>query len=314
MSEKTPFKKGSRDGYWEKRIRSTAFKRELTAVVEQEIAWVSGQRIKDVVDADLVRSVIQGWDAKMIDRAFLADLLVQGNRTVARTLRRRGKSLLGLLDTELAAGIDALLEEDMPLSRYAEDFAEKIMRQEFVRRLFTDIIFTSIVSFYEKVNPFFGAIAMRALEDQIKGFIRLFMPMIQSQATAFAINKGNQRILLDFTRSIIRQLLDEPLEHYAAMVSSGQRKKAATLVRQAVDDAKLGALMRTVALALWDDLYARVGDKQVGDLLRLEEHAGWLAARSVEVILPVLLRPHMIRFIAAESARAGTQHPKALPP
>ena len=306
MSERTPRKQGPRHGYWKKRIRSTAFKRELTAVVEQELAWVSGQRVKDVVDADLVRSVIRDWDAKMLNRALLADLLVQGNRTVARTLRRRGKSLLGLLDTELVAGIDALLEEDMPLSRYAEDFAGKIMRQEFVRRLFTDIIFTSIVSFYGKVNPFFGAIAMRALEDQIKGFIRLFMPMVQSQATAFAINKDNQRILVDFTRSIIRQLLDEPLEHYAAMISSAQRKKATTLMRQAVDDAKLGALTRTVALALWDDLYARVGDKRVGDLLRLEAHAAWLAARSVEIILPVLSRPHMIRFLAAESARAAT--------
>ncbi len=276
-------------------------------MVEQEIAWVSGQRVKDVVDADLVRSVIQDWDATMIDREFLADLFLEGNRTVARTLRRRGKSLFGLLDTELVTGIEALLDEDMLLSRHAEDFAEKIMRQEFVRGLFTDIIFTSIVSFYEKVNPFFGAIAMRALEDQIKGFIRLFMPMIQRQATAFAINKANQRILVDFTRSIIRLLLDEPLEHYAAMISSGQRKKAATVVRQAVDDAKLGALVRTVALALWDDFYARVGDKRVGDLLRLEEHTGWLAARSVEVILPVLSRPHLIRFMAVESARAAAE-------
>ena len=110
------------------------------------------------------------------------------------------------------------------------------------------------------------------------------MPMIQSQATAFAINRDNQRILLDFTRSIIRQLLDEPLEHYAGMISAGQRKKATTLVRQAVDDAKLGGLMRTVALALWDDFYARVGDKRVGDLLRRRRWSGSDPLAAVAVI------------------------------
>jgi hypothetical protein len=170
--------------------------------------------------------------------------------------------------------------------------------------LFTDIIFTSIVSFYQKVNPLFGALTMRVLEDQIKGFIRLFMPMLQQQATAFAVSKENQRILLDFARAIVRQLLNEPLRHYAGMVSSGQRTKAEVFIRKAVGNAKLDSQIRKVALAAWDDLYAAIQNKTVGDLLRLEEHAGWLAARCVEVILPALSRPHILRFVAAEIALA----------
>jgi hypothetical protein len=85
-------------------------------------------------------------------------------------------------------------------SSHTEEFVGDIMRQEFVRRLFTDSIFTSIVSFNQRINPFFGGLTMRVLEDQITGFIRLFMPMLIEQATAFAVSKDNQRIALDFAR------------------------------------------------------------------------------------------------------------------
>jgi hypothetical protein len=292
--------------YWQRRVRSKAFREALTALVMEELRALSGERLKDVLDVGLVRKLIQEWDARMMDRETLATLIIQGNRRMTDRLKRRDSSLLGLLDQQLVADIDAILKEDVELPTHVEEFIANMMRQEFVRRLFTDIIFTSIVSFYQRVNPLFGAIAMRILEDQIKSFIRLFMPMIQKQATAFAVNKQNQRVVLDFGRVVIRQLLDEPLPNYSAMISPRQRRKAEALIRKALGNAKLDALIHAVMLSAWDDAYRTIRNKKVGDLIRLEEHAGWLAERCSEVILPALSRPQVLRFVANEMALAAT--------
>ena len=215
-----------------------------------------------------------------------------------------GKSVLDMLDPELVDDVDALLGEAFELSPQVEELVANILQQEFVRRLFTDIIFTAIVSFNQRVNPLFGAITMRVMEEQIKGFIHLFMPTLQQRATAFATNRQNQRILLDFTRSIMRELLDQPWLHYAAMASPEQRTQTEKLIRKAVGNAKLDALIRKAMLAAWDDLYAGIRDKPVGTLLRLEENSRWLAERCVEMILPALARPHILRFVAAEMTTA----------
>jgi hypothetical protein len=301
------------DRYWEKRLRSKAFRRDLTGAIGAELRALGGEKIKDVLDAKLVRRLITEWDPGLIDRDIVASLVIQGNRSVLGRLQRRGDSLLGLLDEQLVADFDALLDEDVDLSADAEDFVANLMQQEFVRRLFTDIIFTSIVSFYRKVNPLFGAVAMRVLEEQIKGFIGLVMPMIVKQATSFAVSQANQRVVLDFTRSIVRELLDEPLPSYTAMISAGQRKKAEAFVRKAVKSDKLDALIRETAVATWDDLYRALRNRKVGDLLRLEEHAGWLAERIVELVLPALARPGFVQLVASEVALAGRETPQALP-
>jgi hypothetical protein len=232
------------------------------------------------------------------------------NRRVTSRLRRQDESLLDLLDRQLVADIEALLTQPAERSAQAEEFVGNIMRQEFVRRLFTDIIFTAIVSFNQKVNPFFGALAMRVLEDQIKGFIRLFMPMLLEQATAFAISKNNQRMALDFARQIIRQLLAQPLRNYVMTTSPAQRKKVEAVIRKAVANAKLESAIREAAAVAWDDFYGAVRDQRVGDLVRLEAQAGWLAERCVAAILPVLARPHVGRLVAAElTLAAGTPQP-----
>jgi hypothetical protein len=300
---------GTDDQYWQKRLRSSAFRRNLTALVVRELQSLSAERVKDVVDPGLVRTMLLQWDVRMVNRELVADFIIHANHGVARRLNRGRRSLLGLLDRQLIADVDAILEEDGALSTHAEAFVGKLMQQEFVRRLFTDIIFTAIVSFYQKVNPLFGALTVQVLEEQIKGFISLFMPMLQKQATGFAVSRENQRILFDFTRAIVRQLLDEPLHHYADLVSPGHRRKAEALIRHAIGNpagnAKLDAAIRRATLAAWDDLYQAIEEKQVGEVLRLQDHAGWLAERLSDVLLPALARPQVRRFIAAEMAMAA---------
>jgi len=295
--------------YWARRIRSPAFRRDLEGLITREIEALSRERVGDVIDRDAVRRIIQEWDSKIVNEQLVADLVIAASGRVATQLKKRSASVRATIDPQLAADLEALLQQRMRLSRRAEDLIAAIMRQEFVRRLFSDIIFTSIVAFHEKANPLFGGIAVRLMQEQIKGFIDLFMPMLQKQAIAFAITKENQRILLSFVRAIIRHLLDAPLADYAEMVSSWQKKSVSALISKAVADAarsaRLEQLIREMTLTVWDGVYRDIRDKRVGDLLRLEGHVGWLAQRCLDAIMPVLSRPAVVQFVAAEFTLAA---------
>jgi hypothetical protein len=293
--------------YWERRIRSPAFRRGLEELITRELKGLSQERIADVIDPDLVRRIIQEWDSKIINEQLVADLIIAASGRVATRLKKRRASVRATIDPQVAADLEALLHQRLRLSRRAEDLIGAIMKQEFVRGLFSDIIFTSIVAFHEKVNPVFGGFTVRLLREQIKGFIDLFMPMLQKQAVAFALRKENQRIVVDFARAIIRHLLDAPLAGYAEIVSSFQKRRVGALVRKAVADAarnpKLEQLVREMTLAVWDGVYRDIRDKRVGDVLHLEAHVEWLSQRCVDAVMPVLSRPAVVQFMAAEFAR-----------
>jgi hypothetical protein len=309
MLRNKPGEAGHDERYWARRIRSPAFRRGLQELITRDLGALSQERVGDVIDRDVVRRIIQEWDSKIINEQLVADLVIAASGRVATRMKKRDASLRATIDPPLAADIEALLQQRMQLSRRAEDLVAAIMRQEFVRRLFGDIIFTSIVAFHEKANPLFGGIAVRLMQEQIKGFIDLFMPMLQKQAIAFAVTKENQRILLGFVRAIIRHLLDAPLAGYAEIVSSWQKRRVGALVRKALADAarseKLEQLIREMTLTVWDGVYRDIRDKRVGDVLRLEGHVGWLAQRCVDAIMPILSRPATVQFVAAEFALAA---------
>jgi hypothetical protein len=301
----------SQGGYWDKRLGSRAFSQALTDALARELRLLAQARVADVLDPEWIRAAIRGWDTRLIDRARLAELVVAVHRRATGRLRRRRESLLDVLDRQLVADFETLLAAG---AERTEAFVGDLMRQEFVRRLFTDIIFTAIVSFNQKVNPLFGGLTMRVLEDQIKGFIRMFMPMLLEQATAFVVNPDNQRIGRDFTREVMRQLLDQPLHAFAVTAAPAQRRQVEAAIRRAVRDARLDAVIREAALATWDDLYGVLREQRVGEVIRLDEQADWLAEQCVRIILPVLARPEVVRLIASEAARAARLHAAGSPP
>lgn len=295
--------------YWRERVRSPAFKRALVASITRELERIGQERVRHIIDPDWVRTVIREWDNTMLNRQLVADLAVAATRRGASVLRKQRRSPRAMLGSQFVADLDALLDNDTRLSPAAEELIAEVMQEEFVRRLFKDLIFTSLVAFHERVNPFFAGITMRLLREQIRGFIDLFMPLVQEQAIAFAVHQENQRILFDFIGSIVRQLLDAPLAHYRGMLSAGQKRKAQVLLKNAIADAAENAdlqkLVRELALALWDNTYRMIRDKRVGDLLCLDARADWLAERVVELLLPLISRPGAIQFMAAEFALAA---------
>lgn len=292
------------DRYWLKRVRSAAFKRRLAAVISSELGALGRSKVKDVVDAAAVHRSIREWDFAGIDRDLVADLLVTGSRRLEDWLGVQRRSLLELLGPQLAEDVEALLEAEVSLPRYAEELVGKLMDQELIHRLLTDLVFTAITDFYRRLNPLFGAMTTRMLEDQIKGFIGLFMPTLQRQAVGFVTSRANQRAVLDFGRAIIRQLLDEPLSAYGDVLSAGDRRQAEVLLRKVLHNGKLDAAVRQAAAEAWDDLYGRIRNKPIADLVDVERHADWLTDRILDGFTAMLSRPDVARFIGDEIAVA----------
>lgn len=291
--------------HWSSRVRSPKFKRELTALVAEEVRAAAQAKVKQVVDAKRARRLLERIDPAAFDEAILADLVLEAGRTVRAKLRAKKKSARGLLGAELSASVDALLGEPIVLSRQAEKLIGQLMQTELVRDLFTDVIHTSIVSFNKRLNPLFGGVTMTALEPRIKGFIRLFMPMIQQQATAFVVDKRNQAVFADFTASILRELLNEPLPNLLALAAVRGKGKSRPLVRDLLSSPQLRLLQREMALAVFDQTFARLGERTVGDVVALEENAERVAAEIVDMITPLLLRPRVVDFLAREVALAA---------
>lgn len=282
-----------------------------------EIKALAGVRVGDVVDPERVRRVLRPRSAPLFETGAVADLLSHAGKVVERSLAAKNVSLLGLLDAKLAGRIESLLEENPVLSAPLEDFVESLMGQEFVQGLFTDIIYTSLVSFNQRLNPLFGRIAMNALEEQIKSFIRLFMPMVQKEAIAFAVNRRNQSIFLDFARTILHRLLDQPLPHYFAMLSARQRRKMEGLVRSSVENPKLASLGSEIALIAWDAVYEQIKNVELGTLLQLEPNAAWLAEQITDLVVPLLALPGVFPLLASAlepSVREAAAQPLQQPP
>ncbi len=297
--------------YWDQRVGSAEFRRALTDLIAAELRALSRQKFGDVIDLELTRAFIERGDDAM-NPAMVADLAIETQRLVGERLRAKRQSLHGLLDGTLVADIEALLDDELVLSEHAEEFIARLMGREFMQNLFTDIIHTALVSFYTRVNPLFGAFTMRAMDEQIRGFIRLFIPRVQQQATAFIMDRRNQAVFADFSRAIVRELLHEPLPHlFAFATSSGDKERSARFVTHAAANPRLRALSREMSLAVWEGIHARLRGKRIGDVVRLARHADWFAARGAEIIVPILERPQVRSFVEGELARAATTVPRA---
>ena len=308
---------GAGGDYWAARVRSPAFKRALVAVVRDQLRALAAEPIGALLDRERVRQLMREWDARVVERAAMVEVVLESGRRLGRRLTKRSQSLFDLLDPALLDELDAVIADQMRLTPRAEAFIARLMGQEFMRGMFTDLIYSALVSFYRRVDPIFGDLAVRALEGQIKSFIRLFMPMVQKRATAFAIAADNRGIVAGFARAVVHQLFGVPLGRWVSLAEAGPRQSIETLLRHAATNPRLVELGRQASLAAWDELHAVLRHRTLGELLRLDAQATWLAERAAALVSSALERPAVLEWIAAEAAlaqRVGAAPPLAVPP
>lgn len=287
----------SSDGPWRKRARSTAFERRLRALFEQELNLLGKRRVKEVVRPTAVRRRLEKWTKEAFANDAFADILIEANRRLDGRLRREHRSLREFLGGTVSDDVDSLLDSMAALPASAQDLIEGLVREEFVRRMLTDLIFTAIEGFNRRVNPLFGAMTTRMLEDQIKSFIGLFMPTLQRQAVAFAGNRANQRLALDLLRTVFRSAGTAPLSRYAVDLPEGARDRVEEALRRAMRSRTVAATAAAAVAAAWDDFYAQIGTRRIADLIDAKRLAATLAQGTAGALAAL---PSLAQFVAAE--------------
>lgn len=291
----------SLDTPWRKRARSTAFQRRLRALFEQQLNLLGQRRVKDVVPAAAVRRRLQQWTKEAFADDAFADILIETNRRLDGRLRRERRSLREFLGGAVSDDLDSLLDSTTTLPASAQGLVEGLMREEFVRRMLTDLIFTAIEGFNRRVNPLFGAMTTRMLEDQIKSFIGLFMPTLQRQAIAFAGNRANQKLALDLLRTVVRSAGAEPLSRYSLDLPEGARDRVEQALRRALRSRSVAATAAAAVAAAWDDVYAQIGKRRLAELVDVKRLAAGLASGTANTLAAL---PALAEFVAAELAAA----------
>jgi hypothetical protein len=290
-----------RSADWRRRIGTASFRRELEGAVHDEITAAGSLRIGELVDASAIRAALAEIGPGLTRPTPTARLFVDVNRQVEKRLRAERRSIDEAIGPELRAEIEVLLEEELPKPEALEEILAQVIRQRFVRKLFAELIHSAIISFNKRVNPLFGGITAVMLEDQIRAFIELGMPMLQEQAVAFALRPANQQFAIDLARSLIRGVMAEPLGDLVPPSSAGQRKRIEMLVKKALESERLHAAAPALALRFWDDLYPRLRGMKFDALVDVERVAEALSAPIAAALTAVLSRGRIAEVFGSAS-------------
>lgn len=283
-------------------MTSPAFARELTALVAGELRALADLRFKDVIDPRLVRELIErSEDLLAIDAVTAVALGVR--RRARQSVRKNRRSPRTLLGEQFVRDVEDVLDGVARLTPQAEAFIDGMMQRELVQGLMTDLVYTAIVSFNRRVNPLFGNLALMAVDAQIKNFIRMFMPMLQRQATAFLVDRRNHALFADFARAAARQVLNEPLSQLVELFDRGSDADVEALTNKMARNPQVRRLIRDLALTLSETVFRELAGRRVGSVLRLDDHVDWLAPRLSAPLLAALQRAPIAAFIAREIER-----------
>jgi len=270
------------------RLSSRSFRNRLSAALRDEIESLAARPIRDLLDESVVRRSLAACHPAMFDARILAGVAVHVSERVEKRLDREERALDEILGPVVVERVDALLDEDLPEPGALGDILAEVIRQDFARRLFAELIHSAIVSFNKRVNPLFGGLASAVLEDQIRAFIELGMPMLQEQAVAFVRSQANQEFAVELAKALLRGVLAEPLGDLIPQASAGQRRRLASLIVDVVESERFQAGAADAALRIWDDVYARLRDRKLGEVVDTADLARVLAEPLAEVVVRAL--------------------------
>lgn len=284
---------------WQRRVRSPAFARELKALIARELTALADQQFKDVVDVRTVRDLVERADELLAVDAVGA-LLVNLRATARKRARQTKRSLGGILGAQVVGDVESALTDATSLTSQAEAFIAQMMERELVQSLMTDLIYTAIVSFNRRVNPIFGNLALMAVDTQVKSFIRMLMPMLQRQATAFLVDRKNHALFADFARTAARQVLNEPLAQLSALFDRASDAEAEALITKVARNTQVRRLVRDGTRMLADAAFAHLSRQRIGDVVLLDDNIDWLTDRISAPLLALLRRPYVAVFVQGE--------------
>lgn len=287
---------------WLARLRSPQGRRALRAVVRDEIDAAGNQRLRDLVDERQVRAALAAWDPASLDAGAVAGAAVGVAERMEKRMRRQRRSLEDVAGAKVMDGVHALIDAELPNPEALEEILAQTLRQEFVRKLFAELIHSAILAFNKRVNPIFSGLTASILDDQIRSFIALGMPMLQEQAVAFALSRANQDFVVDLARGLIRAILAAPIADLVPATPAAQRHRVARLVENILASEQLRERAPALALEMWADVFAQVRDRRLGEFVDTASLAGALAEPIAELALALLGRPRVARLLSGAAS------------
>lgn len=117
------------------------------------------------------------------------------------------------------------------LVEFVKKHSEKILDQDYFKKLWGELVYLSISTFNRKVNPLFGSVAQALLEDKLKSFIALFVPVIHEKVKEYVLKPAHQEKLFQTLVYNLQNL--SQLEIIALLDATGSKaefkKKTKTL-------------------------------------------------------------------------------------
>ncbi len=294
---------GGAQSAWQKRMRSAGFRSQLAAALRSDVEDLAGSRVEEVVDAAALRRAVAAAGPELFDPKSFAEIFVHAANRAEGRAAKQSRSLQDLLDPGMVSAVGDLLDQDLDRPGVYDDLVASVIRQEFFAKLFAEIIHSAIVSFNKRVNPLFGGIATSVLEDQIKGFIALGMPMLQEQAVAFALSPANRRFATDLSRSVMRGLSQEPLKTLVPRTSTRHHRQAERLIADLLRSPQFQGATTRALLTGWDDVYPKLRRRKLGELVDMEAFAGVIAEPAAVAIADALARPAVASLFQGLGAR-----------
>lgn len=285
---------------WLARLQSPSGRRALCEVIRDEIGEAGGQRLRELVDERQVRAAIAAWDPQSLNAREVARATVRSAERIEKRLRKQRRSIEDIAGAEVMDGLHELLDSELPNPEALEEILAQTLRQEFVRKLFAELIHSAILAFNKRVNPIFAGLTAAVLDEQIRSFIALGMPMLQEQAVAFALSRANQTFVVDLARSLIRAVLAEPLADLVPPTPVAQRAQVERLIERIIASERFRERAPAAALSLWDDIFAQVRDQRLSNFVDTSVLAQVLCEPVAELALAVLSRPRVTQLLAAD--------------
>jgi len=284
------------------RARSPRLRRELEAFLRDELRHAATQPISTLLPPARARRLVRDFAPEALSDKALAEIALRVRRDLEKQLRANRRTPAEMLGADFAERVAQVFDEELVDAEAGEEIIAHVLRQEFVRKLLTEVVHTSIVSFYKRVNPLFGGLATAMLDDQIRGFINMFMPMIQEQAVRFATGKRSQAFARDLARSLARHTLTTPLAAQFPELDKRQRQRIERIVRDAATSTALRRQTHAVAVIVWDAVYASIRDRKLGDVVDLQRLTAPLIDGGAELLAVILARPTLVALLRRELA------------
>ncbi len=254
------------------------FQRSLARYYEHVLTL----KVKDVVDPAAIVAGIVGFLDEETVRKHFAPIAIELHRRVVAALGKEDGKLGDYVTQAARDAIDAALARPDVLP---EDLVRRVLEDEATDDVMHDVLYDALVEFNDSVNPFFA-------DWGLPGLLKRFMP----------IGSGTVLKSLGAVRAEFDKRLEPEIRKFLLKATRKSKKKTADLMVAKLNDPKLIALRKSIALWAYDETLK-------ASAARMDDGARKNIDRAVtEIVVEILKKDRPRERLKAELEELVTAH------